>query len=282
MNTKQRSNVEELDKLVMAHIREIVEHECALAKLDREVWFNKLYSFVVEAVNFVRPSTMILDDEMDISHYVRIITIEAKGNVSEQQLAQRSSYLRGLVMRRNVADKRMRNRIENPRVLLLGNSLGYVREEEDFTDIASVIKQEEHFVEIIRDKIARVQPSVVVVEKDVSRQVIDRMREDNITVVTNVKPEMLKMIARFTQTLIIPSTHLIDASIELGQCEQFCVEKVSRSLLATPSERDSSMRALVSKDDSLMYFKGTSPWLGCSVLLYGPDKQVLKHVKSSL
>lgn len=47
----------------------------------------------------------------------------------------------------------MATKIKDPKILLITNSLGYVRDEEDFMDIESVIRQEEPYVQIILSKI---------------------------------------------------------------------------------------------------------------------------------
>lgn len=62
-------------------------------------------------------------------------------------------YVNGIVFKKDVANKHMRTNIEHPKILLLGNSLGYVSDDENFIDLESEIKQEESFMAIIKNKI---------------------------------------------------------------------------------------------------------------------------------
>ena len=92
----------------------------------------------------------------------------------------------------------MRTQIENPKILLLHNSLGYVQEEDGMVDMQAEIHQQESFVKIIRQKIMSVKPNIIFIEKDASRLALEACLQDNITVVTVTSAKMLKMIARST------------------------------------------------------------------------------------
>ena len=92
----------------------------------------------------------------------------------------------------------MRTQIQNPKILLLNNSLGYVQEDDGYVDIDSENKQQETFMKIIENKIKSLSPDLIFIEKDASRLALETLESDNITVVTVTKAKMLKMIARAT------------------------------------------------------------------------------------
>ena len=57
---------------------------------------------------------------------------------------------------KNLADKRMPRQINNPKILLLKGSLGFMRdmdEEQQYMDINSVVNQEDHYFQILEEKI---------------------------------------------------------------------------------------------------------------------------------
>ena len=58
-------------------------------------------------------------------------------------------------------------------------------------------------------------------ESGASRIVLDSLRQQGITVVTNVKASVMNFVARCTQTVVLPSIDLIDKSVVLGTCSQF-------------------------------------------------------------
>lgn len=53
---------------------------------------------------------------------------------------------------------------------------------------------------------------------------LEKLMEDNISVVTVTSAKMLKMIARATQTVVCPSTNLLDKNFIVGNCLNFRVE----------------------------------------------------------
>lgn len=79
---------------------------------------------------------------------------------------------------------------------------------------------------IIRSKINALKPDIIFVEKDASRLALQLLEDDKITVVTNTSAKILKMIARQTQTIVCPSTHLLDRRFIIGYCLNFRIDKI--------------------------------------------------------
>jgi hypothetical protein len=93
---------------------------------------------------------------------------------------------------------------------------------------------------------------------------------------------------------------VIDKSFVLGKCKKFRVEapytgnQVVRGVYDFPmqsvsvdkdKEKDGKHYKMVSKDKTLLYFEGTNPILGCTILLSGNrdfDEKELQDVKSAL
>jgi len=95
----------------------------------------------------------------------------------------------------------MKSKIDDPQILLLKESIGTVRGEsskEELTEIQSLVDQEEHWIEIIRQKLTQVRPSIIIVEKDVGYKVLDALREAGVTVITNLHKLKMKRIQRYT------------------------------------------------------------------------------------
>lgn len=63
--------------------------------------------FVTKAVENVKPSSKLLNDQMNFNHYIKIKLINYVDN-------SMSSYINGIVMSKNLADKRMLSNIQNP------------------------------------------------------------------------------------------------------------------------------------------------------------------------
>lgn len=116
-----------------------------------------------------------------------------------------STYVEGLACTKNVAHKKMKSKIQNPRILLLSSSLEFQRTAR-FSSFDALLQQEKQHLQIVVSKIAALKPDVLVVEKTVSRLALEFLLKANITLVLNVKPPLMQRISRFTNAEILPST----------------------------------------------------------------------------
>ena len=184
-----------LKEFSTAHVQHIVHDIIRQYALDPEKWSLKLLEFVKTAVENVKPSSRLLNDPLNFNNFIKIKIINWRDN-------SKSAYINGIVMSKNVADKRMRGEIKEPSILLLKDSLvGSVKKGEEkglFTDIECLVEQEDHWVEIIKQKLTLVKPSLIIVEKDVGYKVLDALREEDVTVITNMSPKKMKRMARYT------------------------------------------------------------------------------------
>jgi chaperonin GroEL (HSP60 family) len=71
-----------------------------------------------------------------------------------------------------VAHKKMKAKVQNPRILLLSSSLEFQRTAR-FSSFDALLQQEKQHLQIVVNKIAALKPDVVVVEKTVSRLALE-------------------------------------------------------------------------------------------------------------
>ena len=182
-----------------------------------------LTNFVMKAVEQVKPSSRMLGDSMDINEYVKVKIIDWKDN-------SRSSYINGIVMSKSIASKRMQSTIVNPRILLLRALDQDEARNPNFTipDLATKIEVEGHADKILEQKLTKIDPNLVIIQKDISVKLMNMMREKKITVVCNLEDRKMKRLARLTQTIVLPSINVIDSSFQLGHSKLFREDNLSR------------------------------------------------------
>ena len=95
--------------------------------IDSDKWGGKLLEFVKTAVDNVKPSSRLLNDSMNFNSFIKIKIINWKDN-------SKSAYINGVVMNKNLADKRMLQQIDNPSILLLKETVG-IRTNQVLSDI---------------------------------------------------------------------------------------------------------------------------------------------------
>ena len=171
----------------------------------------------MKAVEQVRPSSRMLGDSMDINECIKIKIIDWKDS-------NRSSYINGIVMSKSIINNRMAKVIDDPRILLLKESLG----QDELADLASTLDVEGHIMKILEQKLDQINPNLVIIEKDISMKLVRLLKDKGITVVTNLEENKLKRLARLTQTMLLPSMNVIDRSFVLGKCKRFREENLTK------------------------------------------------------
>ncbi|KAL0963969.1 hypothetical protein UPYG_G00315910 [Umbra pygmaea] len=221
-------------------------------------WRDIIVPVVRQVVQTVRPDVRSCDDDMDIRQLVHIKKIPGGKKFD-------SAVVNGFVCTKNIAHKKMNSYIKNPKILLLKCSIEYLyREETKFTCIDPIVLQEREFLKNYVQRIADVRPNLVLVEKTVSRIAQDMLLEHGISLVINVKPQVLDRVSRMTQGDLVMSMDQLLTKPRLGTCQKFCLH---------------SFQLANSELKTLMFFEGCPPQLGCTIKLRGASEYELARVK---
>lgn len=180
-----------------------------------------------------------------------------------------------MVLENNVADKRMRTNILHPRIIVVQGSLTLDIIKSSFLDIESILKQEKHFLKSIEKSLSTIRPDVMVVEGEVSRKIVEKLRDINVTVIMNVPIDELKLLAWLTQTITIPSVDFIDEHFKWGTCEEFIVQPQMDDTFYNKNTAHYKTRYSA-------YFRNCNPALGCTMCISGPNDEELKTVQSCI
>ncbi|XP_061826835.2 1-phosphatidylinositol 3-phosphate 5-kinase isoform X2 [Nerophis lumbriciformis] len=221
-------------------------------------WRDVIVLVVHQVVQKVRPDVRNCDDDMDIRQLVHIKKIPGGRKFD-------SNVVNGFICTKNVAHKKMNSYIKNPKILLLKCSIEYLyREETKFTCIDPIVLQEREFLKNYVQRIVDVRPNLVLVEKTVSRIAQDMLLEHGITLVINVKPQVLDRVSRMTQGDLVVSMDQLLTKPRLGTCHKFYMQPFT----------------LANNDvKTLMFFEGCATHLGCSIKLRGASEYELARVK---
>uniref|UniRef100_A0A3Q3GFN5 1-phosphatidylinositol 3-phosphate 5-kinase n=1 Tax=Labrus bergylta TaxID=56723 RepID=A0A3Q3GFN5_9LABR len=221
-------------------------------------WRDIIVPVVRQVVQTVRPDVRNCDDDMDIRQLVHIKKIPGGRKFD-------SAVVNGFVCTKNIAHKKMNPYIKNPKILLLKCSIEYLyREETKFTCIDPIVLQEREFLKNYVQRIVDVRPNLVLVEKTVSRIAQDMLLEHGITLVINVKPQVLDRVSRMTQGDLVMSMDQLLTKPRLGTCHKFYMQPFT---LANDEAK------------TLMFFEGCPAHLGCSIKLRGAADYELARVK---
>ncbi|XP_034416912.1 1-phosphatidylinositol 3-phosphate 5-kinase isoform X11 [Cyclopterus lumpus] len=221
-------------------------------------WRDVIVPVVRQVVQTVRPDVRNCDDDMDIRQLVHIKKISGGRKFD-------STVVNGFVCTKNIAHKKMNAYIKNPKILLLKCSIEYLyREESKFSCIDPIVLQEREFLKNYVQRIVDVCPTLVLVERTVSRIAQDMLLEHGITLVINVKAQVLDRVSRMTQGDLVMSMDQLLTKPRLGTCLKFYMQSFT---LANDEVK------------TLMFFEGCPLHLGCSIKLRGASEYELARVK---
>jgi hypothetical protein len=105
-------------------------------------------------------------------------------------------------------------------------------------------------------RIVRLQPNVVIAQRAVARIALDLICASGITLMLNVKSNVVDYIARLTQATVLETVEQLSMTPQLGQCGLFELREFATD--------DSGVKTLA-------VFEGCAPELGCTVVLRGPN-----------
>ncbi|KAJ2971389.1 hypothetical protein NQ176_g7716 [Zarea fungicola] len=225
---------------------------------DPEAWQKSLVPILLRCTDDVSPNVFNGED-MDIRHYVKLKKIPG-GKPRD------TSYVSGVVFTKNLALKSMPRRIANPRILLVTFPIEYQRHQQHFMSLQPVIEGEREYLRIVVQRLAKLSPHLVLVEKGVSGIALQYFAELNISVAYNVKHTVIEAVARCAEADILSSLDRLALPISTGRCSNFEVKTFVNS-------------SVVRRKKSYIFLSGCRPDLGCTISLRGADSAILSQVK---
>ncbi|RIA92962.1 hypothetical protein C1645_763745 [Glomus cerebriforme] len=249
----------EINPTSLDHMRRLLRQSLMESKINlSDGWEDVIMKLMMKVSDNLNPNIRN-GDEIDIRHYVKIKKIPGG-------IPQDSEYVHGVVCTKNLAHKKMKRTLNNPRVLILTFALEYHRVENQLMSLQPVMDQEEQHLKILVDRIVAYRPHLVLVEKTVARLALQFLLEKNIAVALNVKPSVIEAVARCTRADIIPSIDRLALEPKLGKCGTFSVKTFVHQLI--PSRRR-----------TYLFFENCPRELGCTIVLRGGDISTLEKIK---
>ncbi|GAX78095.1 hypothetical protein CEUSTIGMA_g5537.t1 [Chlamydomonas eustigma] len=248
----------------------------AAAAALREEWAGVIVQLAEETAAALSPALCSSGGMMDPRIYVKVKRLSGQPGSPKD-----SSLVHGVVIRKNVAHKKMRSQVLNPTILILGGSLEYQKNVAQLSSLENVIDQEQ---ESLRQAVAHImtaRPDVLLVEKSVARYAQELLREAGVSLVLNLRTDVLERLARCLGTRVVPSLSAIQHG-SIGFCREFRIE-TQAALPPPPPAGATSSRPPVPPGPTavqpLMYFDGCPKPAGVTILLRGGDADALRRIK---
>ncbi|KAL8671240.1 MAG: hypothetical protein Q9168_004254 [Polycauliona sp. 1 TL-2023] len=247
----------ELNSASLQHVRKLLRQLLQDSHIPSVgSWEKALVPILLQATDDVNPDVQNGDD-IDIRHYVKLKKIP--GGKPDDTL-----YVSGLVFSKNLALKSMPRSIPHPSILILTFPLEYARHQQHFMSLEPVIRQEREFLQNLVNRIAALQPNLLLVERNVSGLALEFLEKADIATAYNVKASVLEAVSRCSQTRIISSIDkLAIKTPQPGKCSSFYLKTYVRD----------------GRRKTYMFISGCAKELGCTVVLRGASDSVLAKMK---
>ena len=196
-------------------------------------------------------------DTLDIKQYVKIKKIWG-GAVADTHV------MPGLFITKDVDSKRMRTVVDTPKIALLLFPLGYMKQKEQFISLRIIQLQQRMYISNLVSRLILLAPDIVIVGGSVCGLALQLLQGANVTVLSNVKAQVVERISRYTQAGIFHSVNeLFFKKGYLGTCRRFEIRKyVFRDVVKTYA-----------------FFTGTRRDAGFTACLRGGDDEFLSSFK---
>ncbi|CAD6499696.1 BgTH12-03804 [Blumeria graminis f. sp. triticale] len=250
----------ELNDASLHHVRRLLRQLLEDANIPNlSSWEKALVPILLRSTDDVNPNVRAGDD-IDIRHYVKLKKIPG-GKPGD------TAYVSGVVFTKNLALKSMSRSISNPRIVIVSFPIEYQRHQHHFMSLEPVIAQEKEFLRNMVNRIASLQPQLLLVQKHVSGLALQYLTEANIAVAYNVKQSVIEAVSRCAQTEII-------SSIDMVALKQVHIGKSAGFDLKTYVHND-----IPRKKKTYVYLSGCSKDLGCTIVLRGANTSILSKMK---
>ncbi|KAI9673511.1 MAG: 1-phosphatidylinositol-3-phosphate 5-kinase [Trizodia sp. TS-e1964] len=221
-------------------------------------WERALIPILLQCTDDVNPDVRKGDD-IDIRHYVKLKKIPG-GRPKD------TSYVSGVVFSKSVALKSMPRTITRPRIIIITFPLEYQQNKQHFMSLGPIMAEEQKFLRNLVNRIAALQPHLLLVQRNISGLALQYLEEANIAAAYNVKQSVLEAVSRCAQTPIISSISMLSTPIRLGKSAGFDIK--------TYVHKDIPCRK-----KTYTYISGCPKELGCTIVLRGADMAILRNIK---
>ncbi|CAG9325505.1 unnamed protein product [Blepharisma stoltei] len=245
-----------LDAYANEYFEQLARESIVKQELGRE-WLGLIIKFSKEIVENLCSSTQFRKDSMDINNYLRIIKVAWPDT-------SLSEYINGVVFVKNIANKKMNKRIENPKILILKGGTDIYTSDKKLVSMDRLIDQETSLAEIFIRKLEKIRPNVMILEKSLPQNILSEFAKMQITTIMNVKLKIIEQIARATKAKILKSVDQTSTTENyLGTCGVFYLDTLEKQ--------------------SYVFFKDPLDTTRAgSLILSGTDKFELKKVKEAV
>ena len=268
----------------------------------KEEKIKDLTKDIKKIINSLSPSFRDLKDSMNINDYIKVKVIK------DENFSTR--VIDGFAMTKNVCSKKMREKQEKPKILILDLDLNEHKIKEPLKK-KDEIPRGLYKIENIKKKIVSLEVNVILLNKGIGNLLLESLLTiSKLVIIVNVKSSSLRKIARCTKGEVISSLNqFLELDTDknnlkenpnklstnfLGSCIAFEIKSISGSqqkklkhkkdIIEDFSTYDSSYfnNLILSNNRKLMIFDGCNNMLFQTLLLYGQSKQSLSEIKNLL
>ena len=238
-------------------------------------WYGILKALVKDCMEKIQ-ANITYSDDLDINRFIKVKTIPYQSEALTR-------IVMGVVVRKNILNKKMKNDFSNPNILMINGDLEFHATELIMVD-SPLIEDENIFFDTVINKILELKPQIVIVEGRVNRVIHEALIDAGITIIAKMRKTQFMRIAEAIGIKPLEDSSKIESASlrDLGCCQKFGTLNFKNRRfyeergISMPDETPGSF------DPTLMTFELGNKGKNITILLSGPDVGILKKLKKCL
>jgi chaperonin GroEL (HSP60 family) len=272
-NNNNDQNLQIIQENSNSYLKEMIDHLVKLENLNTE-WSNLILKTANIVVKTIIPNHT---DNPDIRDYIRFQNIDFEKRETEVINGGNFNLNTKVLFRNNVVHKKMKTNIKNAKILLLSCGLEYSRSENELSNLDILINQEKNVlrynilikISLMVAKICEENPNIIFCEKSVSPYIKDMLLHEGVSLVVNVKKEILGNLNFYLD--------------KISSCTGIKVYNSINEISINKNNNDNRANVYLKKYDKYYFIvEATKKEKECTILLKSNNNENLKAVKDIL
>ncbi|KAL3068009.1 hypothetical protein niasHT_037999 [Heterodera trifolii] len=182
-------------------------------------WRQLLWSLSKSVTDRIGNLTLRNTETLNILDFLHIKKLHLRSDLAPNPCAE---IVNGVAFSKSLAHSAMPSKLNNVSLMLLNGTIAYERVLEKFTSLEPMLSQERQYLRLQCDRVLSRRVSLLLTESSISPMAIDLLMAEGISVVANVKANVLLRVARASSADILSSLDAHFLQPRVGFVPEFC------------------------------------------------------------
>ncbi|KAI3422506.1 hypothetical protein GPALN_013012 [Globodera pallida] len=182
-------------------------------------WRELLWSLSKNVTDRIASLALRSTETLNILDFLHIKKLHLRSDLAPKACAE---IVNGVAFSKSLAHSAMPSTMKNVSLMLLNGTISYERVLEKFTSLEPMMAQERQYLRLQCDRVLSRRVSLLLTESSISPTAVELLMADGISIVANVKANVLLRVARTSSADILSSLDAHFLQPRVGFVPEFC------------------------------------------------------------